>query len=118
MPQDNITRFPTKDAIPENPVTVEDDRNYCRHPAITLNQHDRTVTCVGCQANLDPFAYLLGEANAIRSAWENHRMVNAKSEELRQRIRLLDKEAKRLSASVRRLRAKEITEAKDFRKPL
>lgn len=118
MATDNITRFPVKDAIPENTVVVEDDRNYCRHPAITLNQHDRTVMCARCGANLDPFAYLLGEANAIRSAWDHHRMVNAKREELQQRVKLLDKEAKRLSAMVRRLKAKEVAAEQDFRRPL
>lgn len=112
-----IQAFPARSDLPENPVTVVRESGYCGHPAIRLIEHDRAVICAKCGATLDPFDYLKGEAQAIRSAWDSHRMVKAKAEQLVERITVLEKEAKRLSALVRRLKAKEPAPT-DFRAPL
>lgn len=115
---DNVTRFPGGAGdLPENPVTVERTTGYCQHPAIRLVEQDRTVICAKCGATLDPLDYLRGQAHAIRSAWDAHRMVKHKADQLVERIGTLEKEAKRLGALVRRLKAKEPAPL-DFRKPL
>lgn len=118
MSGNNIARFPGVGELPDLPVTIDRGKDgFCRHPAIRLNEHDRAVFCAQCGASLDPFDYLRSEANAIRSGWDAHRMVKAKTDQLVERINLLEKEAKRLSALVRRLKAKEPPPV-DFRKPL
>lgn len=118
MSGDNITPFPGMGELPEPTVTVTESKQpYCRHPAIRLVKQDRLVICAECGASLDPFSYLCGQAHAIRTAWDNHRMVKAKVDQLVERIRALEKEAQRMGARVRRLKAKEGAPI-DFRKPL
>lgn len=118
MSADNVTRFPGMGDLPELPVTIDASKpGFCRHDAIRLNKHDRLVFCAHCGATLDAFDYLCSEANAIRAGWDAHRMVKHKADQLVERIGILEKEAKRLGALVRRLKAKEPAPL-DFRKPL
>lgn len=96
--------------LPENLTTVEPRRPsepyFCEHPAIRLNEHDRTVHCAKCGAALDPFNFLLKEAKTIQRAWENHSHATKAVSELNERVDVLKKEEKRLRAQVKRLQEK------------
>jgi hypothetical protein len=104
-----IHAFPTSE-LPENVMAVEPrragDPYFCAHPAIRLNEHDRTVHCAKCGAALDPFNFLLHETKTIQRAWESHRHVTTKVNELNERVTVLAKEEKRLRAQVKRLQEK------------
>lgn len=104
-----IHAFPAAE-LPESVMTVDARRAgepyFCQHPAIRLNEHDRTVHCAKCGAALDPFNFLLHEAKTIQRAWENHKVVAAKVSELNERVAALAKEEKRLRAQVKRLQDK------------
>lgn len=119
MSGDNtIVSFPRKTELPECPVTVEEKRGFCRHDRIRLVEHDRNVVCADCGAAIDAFTYLLHGAYAIRSAWQNHRMVEHKIEELQKTVGALEKEKRRLASAVKRLREKPQVDVLDVRKPL
>ena len=97
-----IHAFPSRD-LPECPVSIEQRHIYCRHDEISLVPHDRAVVCRKCGATLDPFDYLMKEAQAIRSGWEHYRQVMRLVEERRQQVADLDKEKKRLQGRIRTL---------------
>ena len=104
-----IHAFPASE-LPENLMMVEPRRPsepyFCEHPAIRLNEHDRTVHCAKCGAALDPFNFLLNEAKTIQRAWENHRHTANTVSELNARVDVLKKEEKRLRAQIKRLHEK------------
>lgn len=104
MAGDKIIRaFPSKE-VPDCPVSFDERHHaYCQHPAINLNTHDRLITCAKCGATLDPFAYLVAEAKAIRCGWDSYRQVQHMITERRQQLADLDREKKRLQGQVRRL---------------
>lgn len=79
---------------------------HCGHEAIRLDQHDRAVFCARCGATLDPFMFLLNNAATIQRAWQNHHEAQRKVRELNDRIEVLAKEEKRLSAMVKRRQEK------------
>lgn len=74
----------------------------CNHEAIRLDQHDRAVYCARCGATLDAFSFLLNNAASIQRAWQHYAEANRKVRELLDRIEVLQKEEKRLSAMVKR----------------
>jgi hypothetical protein len=104
MTNDKIIRaFPSKE-VPDCPVSFDDrHHSFCEHPAINLNTHDRLITCSKCGATLDPFAYLVSEAIAIRRGWDRYRQVQHMIAERQQQLADLDREKKRLQGQVRRL---------------
>ena len=114
----SIVNFPRKGDLPECPISVERASVFCQHPKIRLVEQDRNLVCAECGATLDPFDYLRDGAYAVRRAWDSHRAVAAKVEELRSRIEHLEKERRRLTSSVRRLRDKAAADVVDVRKPL
>lgn len=104
-----IRAFPSAE-LPENLMQIE-PRNpslpyHCNHEAIRLDQHDRAVYCARCAATLDPFMFLLNNAATIQQAWRNHGEAQRKVRELLDRIEVLGKEEKRLSAMVKRRQEK------------
>lgn len=106
MSDDKVIRaFPGRE-LPACPVTIEEQRGYCRHPRIVMSEHDRSVICAECSATLDPFDYLRNDAYAMRQGWERHRQVQQKIQQLREQCDLLEKEKRRLSGAVRRLKEK------------
>lgn len=110
MAEDKVIHaFPAAE-LPESVMTVDGKRAgepyFCQHPAIRLNEHDRTVHCAKCGAALDPFNFLLHEAKTIQRAWETHKFVTTKVNELNERVTVLTKEEKRLRAQVKRLQEK------------
>jgi hypothetical protein len=104
-----IHAFPANE-LPENLMAIEPKPvgvpYFCDHPAVRLNEHNRTVNCAKCGASLDPFNFLRNEARTIQRAWENHRAAQQKVNELNARIEALTKEEKRLRAQVKRLQEK------------
>jgi uncharacterized small protein (DUF1192 family) len=104
-----IHAFPAAE-LPENLLTIEPKPvgapYFCSHEKISLNEHDRTVNCSKCGQTLDPFNFLLKNAQTIQMAWQNHRMASQKVGELNERIMSLTKEEKRLRSQVKRLQDK------------
>jgi hypothetical protein len=114
-----IQAFPKRGEVPECPVEVERRLGFCRHERVRLVEQDRTVVCVDCGATLDPFAYLVEGAYAMRNGWGHYREVCRRIEERREQLAKLDKEKSRLQAAVRRLKEKAgNADTLDLRKPL
>lgn len=106
MGTDNITAFPGAGDLPENLMEVQRDRGYCQHPRILADEHTRTVNCLACNATLDPFFFVLQQAQLISRAWENHAHCVRQANELQDRIHALKKEEQRLKAMLKRLQDK------------
>ena len=96
--------------LPENPITVEPRAAgvplWCDHPAIRLDQHERSVHCAKCGATLDAFNFLLSNAMTLQQAWASHKSVTNMVREMNERVASLKKEEKRLRAQVKRLQEK------------
>lgn len=103
---DKVVSFPGTEPLPENPLTVKRPKGLCQHEAITLDEHQRQVQCARCCAVLDPFDYLRHNARTLQVAWQNYRVVQGKVGELQERVDVLAKEHKRLTAQVKRLQDK------------
>lgn len=114
-----IHAFPKRDELPECPVDVERKLHFCDHKKIRLIEHDRVVLCVDCGATVDPFAYLVKGAYAIREGWRLHRELGRCIDERREQLEKLNKEKSRLQAVVRRLKQKAgDAETLELRRPL
>lgn len=104
-----VHAFPTSD-LPENLMQIEPRKAsavfFCSHEAIRIDPHDRLVFCVRCDATLDPFNYLLKNADQIRTAWDNYKQAKLKVDDLHERIQVLSKEERRLKDRVKRLQDK------------
>jgi len=106
---DNVTPFPGGAELPENPLQLAPHRSgWCSHPAIVLDHHTRSVHCADlkCGAVLDPFNYLLNNANTLQRAWSNYREASRQASEAAERVSVLKKEEQRLRAMVKRLQEK------------
>lgn len=106
---DNITPFPGRAELPENPITlVARPLGFCHHAAIELDEHSRTVRCADpkCGAVLDPFDFLRHNAILLRRAWAAHREVSQKASEVAARVTALKAEEKRLRGRVATLQKK------------
>ena len=103
---DKVVTFPGAEPLPENLIRREDDpkrhTRFCTHGRITLDEHQRLVNCADCSAVLDPFQFLLKQADMLQRAWDHYRMASRKVEELNTSIANLQAEEKRLKARVRR----------------
>lgn len=106
---DKVISFPGAEPLPENLLQREEDpkrwTRFCTHGRITLDEHQRLVNCAECGAVLDPFQFLLKQADLLQRAWANHRMAAAKVEELNTSISNLKTEEKRLKGRVARAKA-------------
>lgn len=106
---DNVTAFPGGAGLPDNPMEVAPRQpGWCSHEAVILDEHTRTVQCANtkCGATLDPFNFLLSNANTISRAWSSYRMVTGQANEVAARVSALKKEEQRLRAMVKRLQEK------------
>lgn len=103
---DKVVTFPGAEPLPENLIERKEDpkryTRYCHHARITLDEHNRLVNCAECGATLDPFQFLLQQADLLQRAWANHRMAAKKVEDLNTSIANLQAEEKRLKGRVRR----------------
>jgi len=107
MSDDKVLQFPGGSELPEMTLTAQRDRTlFCKHDKLTLNEHDRTMSCVGCGAALDPFNYLLSNALHLQRAWQDHGVVKKELTELIDRVSELKKEKQRLTGQVARLKEK------------
>ena len=103
---DKIVTFPGAEPLPENLIQRQEDpkryTRYCDHGRITLDEHNRLVSCAECGATLDPFQYLLKQADVLQRAWTNYRIAAKKVEDLSTSISNLLAEEKRIKGRVRR----------------
>ena len=106
---DNVTPFPGSGDLPENPLMIAPRHpGWCSHDSIVIDTHTRSIRCatVACGAVLDPFSYLLTNANTVQRAWSDFREVNRRVSEVTARVDALKKEEQRLRAMVKRLQEK------------
>lgn len=106
---DNVKAFPGVSELPDNPMQIAPrPHGWCRHENVMLDEHSRTVQCadVKCGATLDPFNFLLNNAQTIQSAWSRYRHVTKEASEIADRVTALKKEEQRLRAMVKRLQEK------------
>ncbi len=106
---DNVQRFPGAGALPDNPMELAPRRpGWCGHESVTLDEHTRTVTCANpkCGAVLDPFKFLVSNAQTIQRAWSAYRQAMTQANEVAERVSVLKKEEQRLRAMVKRLQDK------------
>lgn len=104
-----VHAFPTSE-LPENLMEIEPRKAgavfFCNHDAVRIDPHDRLVFCVRCDATLEPFNFLLKNAETIRMAWENYKQAKIKVSDLHERIQALTAEERRLKDRVKRLNEK------------
>lgn len=106
MNDDVVRQFPGTE-LPENLLSISPQRfDFCNHEKVSLDEHSRTVRCTKCGATLDPFNFLLSNARTIQMAWQNHRMMVHKVQEITDRVDTLKREENRLRGIVKRLQAK------------
>lgn len=105
---DTVVSFPGAEPLPENLIqrVDKDPWSHCQHGRITLDEHQRSVTCRDCGRVLDPFQFLQQQADLLRRAWSNHDSAQHKVQELVDRIAALKKEHDSLLGKVRRLKEK------------
>lgn len=106
---DNVTAFPGAADLPENPMHVTPRPfGYCRHDAVILDEHTRTIQCADpkCAAVLDPFNFLRQQAHTISNAWSAHASAMRQANEVAERVTVLKREEQRLRAMVKRLQDK------------
>lgn len=106
---DNVKPFPTSGDLPENPLQIaERPPGWCSHESVMLDEQTRTVRCanLNCGAVLDPFAFLLNNAQLIRRAWQAHAQAMRSANEVAERVSALKKEEQRLRAMIKRLQEK------------
>jgi cell division protein FtsB len=114
-----IHAFPSRDPVPECPVDVKQRTFHCRHEKVSVDENIRMIVCTQCEARIDPFDYLRGEAYALRRGWQDYQSVVAATTEKRAACEKLEKERKRLQAQVKRLRDKApASDTLDMRRPL
>lgn len=106
MSNDNIKPFPGADGLPENILMANRTRSYCQHPRILADELTRTINCLDCSATLDPFLFVLQQAELITRAWDRHKHVTHEASEIADRVHALKKEEQRLRAMVKRLQEK------------
>ena len=118
MSDDNVIQaFRLASPLPECGVQVQPDRSYCRHPAILIDEHCRSITCKKCGGALDAFDYLRQNGRELQRMWSDYKLVEERVKAMQSSIETLLREEKRLKASVRRLRDR-AGDALDVRKPL
>lgn len=107
--ENNVHALPGADGLPANPLQLAPRRlHFCSHADVLLDEHTRTITCSDpkCGAVLDPFSFLLSNAQTIQRAWSNYKHVSAQASEIAERVHALKKEEQRLRAMVKRLQEK------------
>ena len=91
----------------ENPLKlVEHNSIFCTHGSVRIDGHSRSIACVKCGANIDPFDFLEKSAKTIERAWASYKYAKKAEEEVNERIELLKKQEKNLRAQVQRLQGK------------
>jgi len=103
---DKVLQFPGAEPLPDNPIEIERNDRHCEHGKVSLDEHQRCVNCLQCGAVLDAFDFLRSNARTLQTAWQAHRMVTLKANEVHERVVVLERERKRLAAQVKRLQQK------------
>jgi hypothetical protein len=106
---DNITQFPTKQPLPENPIELAPrPAFYCGHESVIVDEHSRTIQCANlkCGATLDAFDFVRTQSAMLARAWSRHKEVMRDAYDVADRVAKLKREEQRLRAMVKRLQEK------------
>lgn len=103
---DNIRQFPGAEVPEQTLSVVREPFGFCSHDKISLDEHSRTVQCAKCNKVFDPFDFLKSEVRRLQSAWENHRVVRQKLDEVNDRVEALKREEARLKGRIKTAKAK------------
>jgi hypothetical protein len=81
--------------------------DLCRHPAINVDERERTIRCRQCESLVDPFDWILGQ---VRSAcrdlgWIKH--LKTERGQLHAELADIKRQVKNAKAALRRARKKE-----------
>lgn len=110
MTEDNVIHAFQKPELPEQTLIVAPPPlgkpHYCNHTALSIDAHERSVTCAQCSQVLDPFNFLLNNALVLQRAWQDHAQVTRSLREMQDRITAMKKEEQRMRARVSRLKSK------------
>jgi len=106
MSDDNVIHAFKSAELPEQTLIVEKPpagkKMYCQHGKLSIDPHERRISCAECGQALDPFDYLLTSAVVINRAWKDHSYVKRELCDIQDRITELKKEERRLKAQIKR----------------
>lgn len=109
-PIDNVIQAFSKPALPEQTLVITTQppgrKMFCQHERLSIDTHERLITCGDCGQVLDPFAFLHQNAITLQRAWQDHAYVKRELGEMQDRVSGLKKEEQRLRAMVKRLNEK------------
>lgn len=104
---DNVIQAFPKPELPAQTITVADQppgkKMFCQHARLSIDTHERQITCGDCGQALDPFTFLHQNAMVLQRAWQDHAYVKRELGEMQDRVSSLKKEEQRLRAMVKRL---------------
>lgn len=96
---DNIINFKPKDAH----LPIKKKEGYCTHKSVEVDEDERDIRCVSCNARIDPFDYIwkmaIKERNVlfiIADLEKKQKQELEKLEELEKQVRNLKSQKNRL----------------------
>lgn len=112
MEESNVIQAFKPAALPEPTFVIEKPPAgkpyHCNHGRLSIDPHERSIDCADCGQALDPFNYMLANAQIITRAWQDHASVTRDLREMQDRITELKKEEKRLKSQIGRHKDKVI----------
>jgi hypothetical protein len=107
---DNVIQAFSKPELPTQTITVAAQppgkKMFCQHARLSIDAHERLISCADCGQVLDPFQFLHQNAMTLQRAWQDHAYVKQELGEMQDRVSSLKKEEQRLRAMVKRLSEK------------
>lgn len=107
----NVVMFPVKEGDPRDIVGYIYERGeYCHHPSIFVNEHNRQCCCQKCGAIIELFDYLLDLAKKRTRMAGDVKALRHEEKYRRENIEKLIRIEKNAKARIRRLNKKQNTE--------
>lgn len=88
---------------PQPVMKYRDNKPYCRHESITVDEHDRIIECSHCGTLMDAFDFCLHSAKMEAYQFMYIDVVKKELETLREQKAELEREVNNLKAKRRRL---------------
>ncbi|HBM0000633.1 TPA: hypothetical protein LT059_005254 [Salmonella enterica subsp. enterica serovar Kodjovi] len=107
----NVVMFPVKEEDPRDIAGYIYERGeYCHHPSIFVNEHDRQCRCQKCGAIIEPFDYLLDLAKKRTRMAGDVKALRHEEKYRRENIENLIQIEKNAKARIKRLNRKQNAE--------